>query len=397
MKRSCRLFVCACAALLAGSTAQGWAGPFRQTNLVTDSTALVPDARFIDPNLVNPWGITFSGGSPFWVADNGSGRSTIYNGAGVAQPLVVTIPANTAAGNTTGSPTGIVANFGGFNFVFASEDGTISAWKGAFGTKAQVQVPGDAMNSNVFKGLATGANGSLLFATNFRTGNVDVFNKTFGSVKSFTDPSLTAMGFAPFGIQNIGGKLFVTFALQDADEHDDVAGPGNGFVDVFDTNGNLLQRLISHGPLDSPWGLALAPSGFGPFGGALLVGNFGNSEINAFDPNTGAFLGALTGADGNPLVLTVSPPGDPTNHKGLWGIIFGNGGPDGADPNTLFFTAGINDEGNGLFGSVTVVPEPGTSALFLLGLTTVGVGGWWRSRRRLRPSATVSPGGQPPG
>ncbi len=201
----------------------------------------------------------------------------------------------------------------------------------------------------VYKGLALGHNsaGNFLYATNFRFGSVDMFDAHFNPTGSFTDSTLsndcpfTGQCFAPFGIQNINGNLYVTYALQKPGKHDDQAGPGNGFVDVFDTNGNLLQRLLAHGQLNSPWGLALAPEGFGRFGKDLLVGNFGDGHINAYEPGTGAFRGQLKDQKGNPIAI-----------NGLWALGFGNGALAGPT-DTLFFTAGINDEADGLFGSIT--------------------------------------------
>ena len=311
-----------------------------------------------DPNLVNPWGIAFGPTSPFWISDNKTGLSTLYNGAGGIVPLVVTIP---GPGGATSSPTGTVFNptnlagtFHGDAFLFGTEDGTIAGWRGGLGTTAEVPVTtADA----VYKGI-TLAN-DLLYAANFHAGTVDVFDSTFAPTTvpgGFLDSSVPA-GYAPFDIANIGGNLYVTYALQDADKHDDVAGAGNGFVDIFDPNGNLLTRLIANGPLNSPWGLAVAPSNFGDFSNDLLVGNFGDGKINAFDPSNGNFLGTLQDGMGNPIV-----------NQGLWGLAFGNGGPQ-FNPDTLYFTAGIPGPGghvedHGLFGDLRAVPEPSTVVLF---------------------------------
>jgi uncharacterized protein (TIGR03118 family) len=225
----------------------------------------------------------------------------------------------------------------------------------------------------IYKGLALGSNGgnALLYATNFLTGKVDVFDNKFSPTTlagGFVDPNLPA-GYAPFNIQNVNGKLYVTYALQDATHHDDVAGAGHGFVDVFSTNGVLLKRLISNGPLNSPWGIAVAPSGFGKFGGDLLIGNFGDGTINAFDPSTGAFLGKLDGSNGMPLV-----------NQGLWDLSFGNGS-QGSSTSDLFFTAGIPGNGNiedhGLFGKIgetsAQTPEPGILYLALAGMAVCGL------------------------
>ena len=354
-------------------------GFYRQTNLVSD---LPNVAKFQDPNLKNPWGLSHSPTSPWWISDNGTGLATVYKGDGtpfpVGSPLVVTIPppAGSPAG-TTAAPTGNVFNSvnstnpndfvvtengksGPSIFMFATEDGTISGWNpGVDPTNAILAVDRSTavqggFTGAVYKGLATGQsnNQNFIYATDFRFGQVEQFKADFSPGITFTDPQLSsdcpiagppAQCFAPFGIQNIGGNLFVTFALQNAQHHDDVAGPGNGFVDVFDTNGNLLQRLASHGTLNSPWGLTLAPEGFGRFGKDLLVGNFGDGRINAFEPDTGVFRGQLQGQGGNSNPITIN---------GLWGLGFGNGGLAGPT-DTLFFTAGINDEADGLFGSIT--------------------------------------------
>src|SRR5438270_963296 len=284
-------------------------GFYQRTNLVSDIAGV---AKFTDPNLVNPWGLSHSPTSPWWISDNGAGVSTLYKGDGTAVPLVVTIPppAGSPAG-TTAAPTGNIFNAvnstnpddfvvskGGKSgpslFIFATEDGTISGWNpNVKPTNAILAVDRSTVGAGaVYKGLTFGrSNGSdFIYATNFRFGSVEQFDANFHLVRSFTDKKLANtcplpnQCYAPFGIQNIGGKLFVTFALQDAAHHDDMSGAGHGFVDVFDTSGNLLQRLISHGHLNSPWGLALAPSNFGQFSNALLVGNFGDGHINAYAP-----------------------------------------------------------------------------------------------------------------
>jgi uncharacterized protein (TIGR03118 family) len=334
----------------------GSPGSYQQTNLVSDLPGL---AQFTDPSLVNSWGLVSSPTSPWWVADNGTGVSTLYNTMSsnvVKVPLTVTIPAPAGSpAGTTSAPTGVIFNgSGGFNvsengksassrFIFDTEDGTISGWNpGVDPTHAILAVDRSNVGKGaVYKGLAIGtsSSGTFLFATNFRFGTVEMFDSNFNLVGSFTDHRLP-QSYAPFGIQNIGGNLYVTFAKQDAKKHDDVAGPGNGFVDVFDTDGNLVSRLISRGSLNSPWGLALAPADFGQFSNDLLVGNFGDGHINAFDPDTGAFLGQLEDQGGNPITI-----------DGLWSLQFGNGAAAGAT-NQLFFTAGIDDEAHGLFGKI---------------------------------------------
>jgi len=320
---------------------------YLQSNLVSDIPGM---AAVTDTNLVNPWGISFSATSPFWIADNGTGLSTLYNSTGAIQSLVVTIPPPAGQTNTA-APTGTIANaVPGFTatgtamarFLFSTEDGTISAWSS--GSQAVLKV--DLSSSNaIFKGLASGSsNGTnFIYATDFHNGWVDMFNTNYALVGTFTDTNLPA-GYAPFGIQNINGWLYVTFALQDDNQEDDVAGLGNGYVDIFDATGHLIQRLISQSALNSPWGLAMAPAGYGAFSGDLLVGNFGDGRINVFNPMTGAWLGALL-ANTNGTAIEI---------PGLWAIVFGNG-KSGGDAHTLYFTAGINGENDGLFGSIAAV------------------------------------------
>ena len=316
---------------------------YLQHNLVSDLPGL---ADRVDPNLVNPWGIAFGPTTPFWIADNHTSASSIYDGNGVQARTPVAI---------LGAPTGIVFNFSTTDFVltpgqpakyiFATEDGTIAGWNS--GATAVTKVDLSALGA-VYKGLALGSSGgkNYLYATDFSAGRVDVFDANFIPVAlggSFTDPNLPA-GFAPFNIQNVGGKLYVTYAMQDAAKHDDVSGPGNGLVNVFDTGGQLLRRFAAKGPLNSPWGVVSAPAGFGGFGGALLVGNFGDGLINAFNPTTGAWLGPLQDGAGKAISI-----------EGLWGLTFGNGSKAG-DTRTLYFTAGIAGGGtvedHGLFGSI---------------------------------------------
>jgi uncharacterized protein (TIGR03118 family) len=357
-----------------GSSANSGEGFYVQTNLVSDLPNI---AKFQDPNLVNSWGVAHSPTSPWWVADNGKNVSTVYNGNGTpvnplggSSPLVVSIPA--PGGGPGGTPTGIVFNnvfgtnpgdfvvsanskSGPSIFMFATEDGTISGWNpGVDPATAIIAVDRSTVGLGaVYKGLATGQDDgkNFIYAANFRFGTVEQFNAHFKLVRSFTDKQLANdcpflnQCFAPFGIQNVGGRLFVTFALQKPDKHDDQAGPGNGFVDVFDTEGHLLRRFASQGTLNSPWGITPTPDNFGPFSDDLLVGNFGDGHINVFNPKTGAFLGQLPDQAGDPITI-----------NGLWGIAFGNGVKAG-ERDELFFAAGLNDEADGLFGKIQFVTD----------------------------------------
>ena len=337
-------------------------GSFHQTNLVSD----IPGrAQTFDKDLKNPWGLSSSPTSPIWVSDNNAGVSTLYNGAGQKVPLTVTIPA--PGGGPGGTPTGTVFNptsdfpitssdgkkTAKSIFLFDTEDGTVLGWNpGIGGNSATIAVDrssavdGAGDVGAVYKGLTNGSVGSnnYLYAANFRFGTVDVFDGQFhlqSWAGAFTDSSLPA-GFAPFGIQNIGGLIYVTYALQNGEKHDDVSGPGNGFVDIYTTAGALVRRFASRGSLNSPWGLALAPSTFGNFHNDILVGNFGDGRINGFTA-AGSFRGQLK-----------SETSAPIQNDGLWGLRFGNGG-NGGDVNTLFFSAGLNDEADGLFGSIVNV------------------------------------------
>jgi uncharacterized protein (TIGR03118 family) len=346
--------------------------------LVSDQNGV---ANFQDPVLRNAWGVAFTpGASPFWIADNASGCSTLYDGTGVkvvtlqvpiplpdnSVPSTACQPAAPAQTNppppTPAAPTGVVWNptttflVPGTStpalFIFATEDGTISAWANGASGKPNNQAViafDNSASGAVYKGLVAGTNpgGVFLFATNFHAGTVDVFkpadNTSNGqyiettTTGGFKDSNIPA-GFAPFGIENINGDLFVSYAKQDAAMHDDVAGPGNGFVDVFDTNGNLLRRFASRGPLNSPWGMTRASFAFGRFSGLILVGNFGNGKTNVFS-SQGQFIDELDRPNGKPLVI-----------DGLWKLILGGGRNSSSD--TLYFTAGPNDETNGLFGTI---------------------------------------------
>ncbi len=347
-----------------------------QTNLVSDIPGF---ASITDPNLNNPWGVSHSATSPFWISDQGTNVSTLYSviGGTVAKvPLTVAIPTTATGpqGPTGQVNAGIASSFvvgsAPASFIFANLNGTISAWNNTAGTSAVVQA---TTTGAVYTGLAIAGNTAAtatLYAANGAQNRIDVFNSSFTPISSsggFVNPF---PGLVPFNVQTIGGNVYVTYAPAGGRLAQINAPEGNGAVAVFDTNGNLLNQLLTGGHLASPWGIALAPSGFGQFGGDLLVGNFSfvASEINAFDPITGAFIGSIpinTGANG---------PG------GLWALIFGNGG-SGGDPNTLYFTDGINGETNGLFGSISAVPEPSTWAMMILGFAGVGFMAYRRSRK----------------
>jgi uncharacterized protein (TIGR03118 family) len=362
----------ACLALSLWSPALHAQFEYRQKNLVSDIPGL---AAHTDPHLVNPWGISSGPTSPFWVSNNGTGTSTLYDSAGHPLPLVVAIPG--------GVPTGQVFNgttaFNGDRFIFAGEDGTIAGWRGALGPTAEtLATPHDGA---VYKGIALASIGSnsYLYAADFHNARIDVLPSSGAPslAGSFTDPTLPA-GYAPFNVQNLGGSLYVSYAKTQSGSNDEVAGPGNGFVDQYDLNGNLLMRIASNGVLNAPWGVALAPATFGQFGGKLLVGNFGDGTINAFDPVSGDLVGTLKDQHGNPLVI-----------DGLWGLKFGNGGA-GGKPGTLYFAAGLDDEAHGLFGSLAPVPEPATTGLAAAALLAVCVFVTWR-RRRAALSAAPAP------
>ncbi|MFL4995040.1 MAG: TIGR03118 family protein [Microvirga sp.] len=332
-----------------------------QTNLVSDG--FVPAAH-MDENLINPWGVANSPTGPFWVSDNGTGVTTVYDGNGnpispgghssitVAAPPGQTDPSAPTGQVFNDTHTGFEISSNGQTapsvFIFATEDGTISGWNPTVDSGSTVLAVDNSTSGDIYKGLAIGETGgqTYLYATDFHNGTVDVFNSQFHQVGSFTDPNLPDH-YAPFNVQALHGHLFVTFALQDENKEDDVAGPGHGYVDEFDFSGHLLHRVASQGPLDSPWGLAIAPSGFGQFSHDLLVGNFGDGRINAYDPHNFHFLGTLDDPSGNQVVI-----GD------LWALVPGNAGQN-SDPHSIYFTAGVEDEAHGLFGTLTAAPEQG--------------------------------------
>ena len=326
-----------------------------QTNIISDGATA--QALVTDPTLINPWGVSV--GPAIWIDKAGSGSVAIDTAAGaIAVPSLpaVTIPA-AASTSAHGSPSGTVYNSGIFDipgstsavFLFGTLDGTIAAWNVSSGTQAVTVVDNSAKASYTDIALDTNATGTFLLAANFKQGTVDVFDSTFAPhplAGNFTDPTLPA-AYSPFGIHCIGGNVYVTYAQVSTTTFESV-GAGLGYVDEFDNNGNFITRVAGQGVLNAPWGMALAPAGFGSFGGDLLIGNFGDGVINAFDPKTFALLGSLNTSTGTPIA-----------NPGLWEIFFGqNSGQTTTlgDPNTLYFAAGINGEKGGLFGSVAVAP-----------------------------------------
>ena len=340
---------------------------YRQTNLVSDITGF---AQVQDSLLVNPWGLAMSATSPFWVTNEVSSAATLYGGDVSGSPftknaLNVAIPGGLPTGAVFSGGTDFVITSGGgtgpARFMFASITGNIVAWRAGAVASILASHPG-----HVYTGLTIGNNGvaNFLYAADFANKKIDVHNSSFALTTlagSFTDPGIP-VDFAPFNIQNLGGTLYVLYAKIDPATGEDLPGPGNGFISKFDTNGNFLGRLISNGPLNSPWGLTVSPAGFGAFGNALLVGNFGDGKINAFNITTGAFLGTLNDELGSPIII-----------PGLWAISFGNG-VGGGDTSALYFSAGYDRERHGLFGSL----RSSTPAL-----TSIQFGG---------PSASISEG-----
>jgi len=318
---------------------------YGQTNLTSDLSGVAANT---DHQLVNPWGIAFFPGAPFWVADNNSGVSTLYDATGKKQSLVVTIPPPSDM-TGQGTPTGIVTNstsgflVGGVPavFIWDSEDGTISGWW--TGNKSTIEVD-NSDSGAVYKGLAmlTNTSGSFLVAANFNSGKIEVYDKNWKLTTltgTFADPTLPK-GYGAFGVHVIGSAVYVTYAKQNPSKHDPVIGPGRGYVSQFNNQGDFVQRFASAGVLDAPWGVVTAPAtGFGAFSGDLLIGNFGDGIINAFSPSTRKVLGQIQNPDGTVI-----------HNPGLWDMVFGAGGT--GDPHTLYFTAGILSEAHGLFGAI---------------------------------------------
>jgi uncharacterized protein (TIGR03118 family) len=348
-----------CFALLSGfvlstflgiASAQGQSNSYKQTNLTSDTAGV---AANVDPMLINPWGIAYFPNQPFWIADNNSGFSTLYNQNGIPSGQFL-VPGPMGSTHTS-TPTGIVANLGltGFTvnrmpsqFIFDAEDGTISGWNGIDPVTRKVD---NSRFGAVYKGLGMVINesGTFLLATNFNSGNVEVFTEGFSPVAppgAFVDPSLPA-GYAPFGIHLVNGQVLVTYALQDQAKHDPIHQAGAGYVNLFDVDGNFIRRVASQGTLNAPWGAVIAPASFGAFGTKLLIGNFGDGTISVFDFTSGNFIDQIKDSTGA-LIVNAS----------LWDMVFGGGGASG-DPNTMYITAGLANEQHGLFASI--VPNTG--------------------------------------
>jgi uncharacterized protein (TIGR03118 family) len=361
---------------MAGQTSTG----FADTALVSDKVGVVATTTTIDANLSNPWGLAIASGLPFWIADNNSNLATLYSGTGAIETDAVTgssevgiaIPASGAG--VPANPTGQVYNGGGgfliatsagqesALFIFDGEGGTIAAWasgSGATAVTAYDDGVANGANHAVYKGLALGTvNGTtFLYATDLHNNKVDVFDTNFTKPAAmqgkFVDPTIPA-GFVPFGIAALNGQLYVSYAMQDAAKHDETTGAGLGYVDVFDFSGNFVSRFVSGGALNAPWGMAVAPAGFGALEGDLLIGNFGDGKINIFAPNGTALatsMGPLTVTNGGTITI-----------PGLWSLVFGNGDSD-KPLTTLFYTAGFADQTDGVFGSIaaamsTAAPNP---------------------------------------
>ena len=353
------IFCAACA--LALNACGGGGGSSMSSQPVTGLTdaALTSNgviaAAHNDPNLQNPWGVAAAPGGPFWIADNNSNKATVYDGTGaVLAPTVTISPGTSGPANATGEVYNGTADFmittglgtAPAQFIFAGEGGTINAWSQSIsGTTADVEYD-DGAGGAVYKALVLANNGTAnhLYATDLHNARIDVFDGTFHKVAlagSFADPTVPA-GFAPFGMALINSQLYVTYAKQDATAHDEVLGAGLGYVNVFDLNGNFVKRFASAGTLNAPWGMTMAPAGFATMAGQLLIGNFGDGVINGFDPMTGVHMGTVGLASGKQLVI-----------PGLWSLTFGNGAPN-QPASTLFYTAGPNNQVDGVFGGVKV-------------------------------------------
>ena len=365
----------AVASMLLAIPAFAASNAYIQHNLVADQSGI---ADVTDPNLVNPWGIAISATSPFWISDNGTGLATVYSTSVTAtitaSTLKVTIPRGASDSATGGAPvTGQLSNTTSVfvigsskaSFLFCTQDGTVSGWNG--GSAATIKIDNSSKGA-VYDGMAFGGTSAApqLYIANFHSGAIEVYDGNFAPVTlasgAFKDPSIPS-GFAPFNIVNLNNSLYVAYAKQDSAGMYDVAGPGNGYVDIFDMSGNLTKSLIAGGALNSPWGIAIAPANFGTFAGDLLVGNFGNGRINVYDPAAGTSMGALQNPSGSAIVI-----------DGLWALQPGNG-KSGGDSNAVYFSAGPGSEKHGLLGSLQAAPVMATTnpvvngASFLAGMS----------------------------
>jgi uncharacterized protein (TIGR03118 family) len=351
--------------VMLSATAMAQTTTYVQTNIISDMPGT---ASVTDPTMINPWGVSV--GPAIWIDAAGSGLVKVDTAAGAIVLPNVTIPAALET-SAHGSPSGTVYNSAGtgFNlpdatsalFLFGTLDGTIAGWSASSGTQAVTVVNNSSKNAS-YTGIAldTNTTGTFLLAADFALGAVDVFNSNFAPAKlagSFVDPNLPA-GYSPFDIHSIGGNVYVTYAEVNRSNGGQMVGAGLGYVDEFDSNGNFIAEAIVQSVLNAPWGMALAPAGFGSFGGDLLVGNFGDGVINAFNPTTFAYVGSLSTATGTPIA-----------NPGLWEIFFGQGSTVG-DPNTLYFAAGINNEQDGLFGSIGMSQPAAGTPTFTLSATT---------------------------
>jgi uncharacterized protein (TIGR03118 family) len=328
------------------------ASTYKLAYLTADQSGKAPNT---DPNLINPWGISFSPTGPFWVSDNNSGKSTLYNSTGVPQSTIVTIPP--ASGTGLGTPSGTVYNStgnfvitsggksGAASFLFDTEDGTISGWSFTVNPTSAVIGVNNSASGDIYKGLEIATNGTAyhLYAADFFNAAIKVFDGTFKEVSlsgTFTDPTLPS-GYAPYNIRDIGGQLYVAYAKQNATKTDAAFCAGCGYIDIYDLNGNFIKRFASQGKLNAPWGLAQATKSFGSFSNLILAGNLGDGKINGFS-TSGVNKGQLSSAPNKPIVV-----------QGLWGLMFGNGGTGGT-LNVLYFTAGPSGYAHGRFGSITL-------------------------------------------
>jgi uncharacterized protein (TIGR03118 family) len=354
------------------SPASLFASSYGQIDLVSNVPGL---AAITDPNLVDPWGVAFTAASPFWISDNVTGLATLYTGTPTINPTVVSVPGGpTGQVNNGNASAFVLSDSKSASFIFDTQAGTILAWNNGLGTAAATEYtnPNPAAS---YTGLAIGTSGAntYLYAAN-QAGSIDVFNSSFAPVAlagNFTDPSLPT-DYVPYNIQLIGTELYVTYVIYDSSGNE----TPSGIVDIYNTDGTFVSRFSSSSLLDAPWGITLAPSTFGAFGGDILIGNFLNGEINAFDPVTGAYLGTLDGSNGQPIA-------DP----GLWALEFRTGGT-GDNTNALYFTAGIDDETNGLFGEITLTPEPAPFVLAGMGVLALAL----TRIRHPKPLSTIQTG-----